>query len=221
MTSALNRAAAPPFGALGATFEIDADRRRRGPYNGSRGSGRGFHRPIRRAGAAGAAAAPRNLARDQAGACRQAGPVPDLVAQSLDFTREGNRRSWSLRSAHSIVEFLIESWVTPGRFYVTFHGVAHADPLDIEFVEYCSDAPIRRNGCSRAFPKAGSREDLVSEGSDDRERRAWHLRRAEQLEALDEPSLRLGAIPLHREQAGGGCGATGHGGAALHAFRFL
>ncbi len=176
-------------------------------------------------------------------------PVPPEVERSLTFSREGNRRSWSLRSAHALVDFVLDCLEgAAGRSWrVGFFGVDQADPLDGEFLAVlvrritADRLPIAIASASDDLPPLLQQALLLRLGSfvpaldalagaapasadqyvesdctlDDpaaledyaalpeAERAELHRRRADRLQALGEPSLALGAIPLHVERAGG------------------
>lgn len=62
-------------------------------------------------------------------------PVPPEVARSLAFSREGNHPDWSLRSAHAIIDFLLDCLArADASAQVTFVNTEHADPLDLEWL---------------------------------------------------------------------------------------
>ncbi len=175
-------------------------------------------------------------------------PVPPEVERSLTFSREGNRRSWSLRSAHALVDFVLACLEGAGgrSWRVGFVGVDQADPLDGEFLAVLlrripagrlpiaiasasDDLPpllqqaLLRVGSLVPAPEAPAGAAPASAAQyvesdctlDDpaaledyaalpeAERAELHRRRAARLQALGEPSLALGAIPLHVERAGG------------------
>ena len=62
--------------------------------------------------------------------------IPADVHAALEVPREGNRRSWSARCAHSIVDFVLGalSATASSPFELTFYNVAAAEPLDREFI---------------------------------------------------------------------------------------
>jgi tetratricopeptide (TPR) repeat protein len=179
-------------------------------------------------------------------------PVPPEVERSLTFSREGNRRSWSLRSAHALVDFVLAcvEGAAAKSWRLGFFGVDQADALDAEFLAVLvrrvpaerlpiviasasDDLPtvlrqaLLRLGSSVPLIKAGAGAAPASASAsaaeyvesdctlDDpaalesyaaltqAERAELHWARADRLQALGEPSLALGAIPLHVERAGG------------------
>lgn len=66
-------------------------------------------------------------------------PVPAEVARSLTFSREGNGHDWSLRSAHAVVDFLLDCLArADASAHVTFINANHADPLDREWLTVLS-----------------------------------------------------------------------------------
>ena len=63
-------------------------------------------------------------------------PVRDEVAKWLAVSREGDPRSWTLRLAHGIADFLLShvAHAAASRFLLSFENVDLADPLDCEFM---------------------------------------------------------------------------------------
>jgi tetratricopeptide (TPR) repeat protein len=67
-------------------------------------------------------------------------PVRDEVVKWLAVSREGDPRSWTLRLAHGIADFLLGylshylTHATISRFGVAFENVDMADPVDREFM---------------------------------------------------------------------------------------
>jgi tetratricopeptide (TPR) repeat protein len=118
------------------TILIDAHRNRRGPYSAAGALALAL---VERLGAAARAAAADRLVTLLAvrPELRNLVPVPPEVERSLTFSREGNRRSWSLRSAHALVDFVLACLEgTGGRSWrIGFFGVDQAGPLDAEFLE--------------------------------------------------------------------------------------
>lgn len=60
--------------------------------------------------------------------------VPDDVARWLRLSREGNARSWTLRLAHGLTDFVVAfASQTGSRLGVSLENAEEADPLDREF----------------------------------------------------------------------------------------
>lgn len=82
-------------------------------------------------------------------------PVPDEVAKWLAVTREGDPRSWTLRLAHGITDFLLSyvAQAATSRLLLSFENVDSADPLDCEFLAVLlrradpKQLPIRIGSC--------------------------------------------------------------------------
>lgn len=61
--------------------------------------------------------------------------VPDDIIRWLAVSREGNHRSWTLRLAHGVTDFLTDyASQLPKPLAVSFENVDVADPLDQEFI---------------------------------------------------------------------------------------
>lgn len=158
--------------------------------------------------------------------------VPSDLAAWLRLSREGNARSWTLRLAHGLTDFLLAfAAQTSVRTGVSIADSDEADPLDREFlsvltrradpemlcVRLCA-AP--RNDCVDEPPLHAdeltlAREYVASECTsrradvkraysrlDDARRRELHRERFDTLRALSRDWDSLGAIPFHCEQAG-------------------
>jgi tetratricopeptide (TPR) repeat protein len=190
-------------------------------------------------------------------------PVRDEVAKWLAVSREGYPRSWTLRLANGIADFLLSYLTSAGsRFRVAFENVDMADPVDREFmavllrradpaqlaIRICSSSELLDSPLRPALQSHAVRMDLKPVTPDltaeiaavtaavkrlslaelrvianvyvesnctsdrliakhaydalpDEERKALHMARATALEALNQDSLKLGAIPLHYEHA--------------------
>ena len=88
-------------------------------------------------------------------------PVSDKVAQWFSFSREGSPRSWTLRLAHGLTEFLLSyaARVPARRLSVSFENVDWADPLDREFLAVL----LRRADPERLAVRVGSSSDQLEE----------------------------------------------------------
>lgn len=114
---------------------IDAERHHRGPYTAA---GTLIWHFVERFGAAAQDAAAGRLVTLLAvrPELRTRLAVPPAVERSLEFSRAGNRRSWSLAGAHALVDFVLDCLNrSPGRVSrVVFLNADQADPLDAEFL---------------------------------------------------------------------------------------
>jgi tetratricopeptide (TPR) repeat protein len=137
------------------------------------------------------------------------------------------------RLAHGVAELLTD-WARacrPGGAVIRFGELDDADPTDRELVttliRRCDPAVLSIHVEPVAVPAPTEGDEaqryIDSDNLDpafrpaylaleDGERARRHSARAAQLEALDQPSLRLGAIPFHAER---GVDPAGAGGAAL------
>jgi tetratricopeptide (TPR) repeat protein len=63
-------------------------------------------------------------------------PVSAELARSFEFSREGNSRSWTLRLANGLTDFLLKYFgaTREGQTVVAFDAVDKSDPLDQEFL---------------------------------------------------------------------------------------
>jgi tetratricopeptide (TPR) repeat protein len=133
---------------------------------------------------------------------------------------------------HTDVEFLsvLLRRIDPGRLTVVLCSAADAelDPLlATALAAYARVVQVRAAPGAAGRSEAGDAElarryaelDCVSdepalrsayEALDEPARRELHDRRADELDALDQQSLRLGAIPYHREHGGDPAGAGVH-----------
>jgi tetratricopeptide (TPR) repeat protein len=172
-----------------AGIVVDAHSRRRAPYSAA---GALLIALFERFGAAARLAAADRLVTLLAVEPELRGlvEVPAAVERSLEFSRAGNHRSFSLQCAHGVVDFLLDLWArspgAPDRLVLL--DVDRADPIDAELLAVLlrrlppETAQIEMVSSSHAVPdplgaaleryaggqcaagKAGSVEDLYLAG---------------------------------------------------------
>ncbi len=119
----------------GQIFRIDTHRNHRGPYTGAGDLLRTIVQPDDDA--------IRALVQTHAITILSIAPelerriaVSPELAKSFTFSREGNPRSWTLRLAHGLTDFLLNyfSLTSSSPCAISFENADHADPTDQEFI---------------------------------------------------------------------------------------
>ena len=87
-------------------------------------------------------------------------PVSEEVRKWFRFSREGSPRSWTLRLAHGMTDFLLSYAArVPQPVAVSFENVDAADPLDREFLAVL----LRRANPDRLMVRVGSSSDHLDD----------------------------------------------------------